>query len=488
MANTQHAIQRKVLSALADVLIGYIYRNPQRNMLRLLNVAEKVTGKMYPPTTFSTAREIVTNENNMWHQFMMKGLSEIDHDTLRKAIITFGLDCGYYATKTIRANREEAHCNIPWVILLDPTSACNLKCKGCWAAEYGHQQSLSLDEMRDIVKQGKQLGTHLYMFTGGEPLVKKDEILRLCEENPDCAFLAFTNATLIDDAFCKELRRLGNLTLAISVEGTEDTNDERRGQGVYQKVMNAMDLLKENRCLFGLSVCYTAKNCEAVTSDAFIEKMIEKGSRFAWYFHYMPVGCKADTQLLLSPEQRKQVFHRIRQLRSGEKGKPMFTVDFQNDAEFVGGCIAGGRNYFHINSAGDMEPCVFVHYSDSNIRTHTLLEALKRPLFMSYYKNQPFNDNMLRPCPMLENPAYLRKMVHKTGAKSTDLITAEDVEALCAKCDDYAAQWAPVAKEIWEEKERFHPYTQYYRDTPMGIVEAAQRKAKMEAKVPVSKN
>lgn len=480
MANTQHNFQRKALSKLADILIRYIYKEPQRNMLRLLNIAEKVTGNMYPPSTFQKAREIVTDEKNIWHQFIVKGLHEVDHDILRKAIITFGLDCGYYATKTIRANREVFHCNVPWVILMDPTSACNLKCKGCWAAEYGHRQSLSMEEMRDIVKQGKELGTHLYMFTGGEPLVKKREILKICEENPDCAFLAFTNATLIDQAFCDELRRLGNLSLAISVEGTEETNDDRRGQGIYQKVMDAMDLLKANKCLFGLSICYTSKNCEAVTSDAFIDKMIEKGSRFAWYFHYMPVGCGADTELLLTPEQRDTIFHRIRELRGSKRGKPMFTVDFQNDAEFVGGCIAGGRNYFHINSAGDIEPCVFVHYSDSNIRQHTLLQALKRPLFMSYYKNQPFNDNMLRPCPMLENPEYLRKMVEQSGAKSTDLLTCEDVESLCSKCDRYAAEWAPAAERIWAEKERFHPYTQYYRDTPEGLAEAAKRRAKQE--------
>ena len=37
---------------------------------------------------------------------------------------------------------EENNCNIPWAILLDPTSACNLHCTGCWAAEYGHQLNL----------------------------------------------------------------------------------------------------------------------------------------------------------------------------------------------------------------------------------------------------------------------------------------------------------------------------------------------------------
>lgn len=152
-----------------------------------------------------------------------------------------------------------------------------------------------------------------------------------------------------------------------------------------------------------------AQNDEYVTSDDFIDKMIENGSKFAFYFNYMPVGHGADKELIPTPDQREYMYRWLRKMRNGKTGKPMFVMDFQDDGEYVGGCIAAGRNYFHINSAGDIEPCVFIHYSDTNIRTHTLLEALKSPLFTAYYKGQPFNDNHLRPCPMLENPELLRK-------------------------------------------------------------------------------
>ena len=131
-------------------------------------------------------------------------------------------------------------------------------------------------------------------------------------------------------------------------------------------------------------------------------------------------------------------------------------MDFQNDGEFVGGCIAGGRNYCHINPKGDVEPCVFIHYSGANIREKSLLECLKQPLFMAYRDNQPFNDNMLRPCPMLENPEILQRMVHETGAKSTDMQQPETVEHLCGKCMEYACQWKETADKLWAE----HPYQQ----------------------------
>ena len=162
----------------------------------------------------------------------------------------------------------------------------------------------------------------------------------------------------------------------------------------------------------------------------------------------MPVGNDAVPELMPTPQQRSGLSEKIRRYRAT---KPLFALDFQNDAEYVGGCIAGGHRYLHINANGDIDPCVFIHYSDSNIREKTLLEALQSPMMMAYHDNQPFNDNMLRPCPMLENPDKLRAMVEKSGAHSTDLQSPETAEHLCAKCDQYAKNWKPVADELWKE-------------------------------------
>ncbi len=459
-------ISPKLLRFFGDKLLDYTYKNPERNMLRIMKIVKKAVGGMYPETTFTKPVEIITDESNIWHGYVFNGLEDIDRRQFKNIALTFAIDAGYVGTSTLRQKREELHCNIPWVILLDPTSACNLKCKGCWAAEYGHKSNLSLDEMRKLIREAKELGTHFFMFTGGEPLVRKEDVLTLVRENRDCLFLCFTNGTLIDDKFCEDMKEAGNLTLALSIEGNKETTDARRGEDTYDKVIEAMRLLKKHKCLFGTSVCYTSQNYKAVTSDEFYDTEIENGAKFAWYFHYMPVGADADTSLLLTPEQREYVYRAIREKRNSKTGKPIFTVDFQNDGEFVGGCIAGGRNYFHVNSEGDVEPCVFIHYSDCNIKEKSVYECLTSPLFREYYKGQPFNDNMLRPCPMLENPQALVDIVNKTGAKSTNLNCPESAEALCAKCEHYAKEWAPAAKRIWEEKERFKPFTQYYRDTP----------------------
>lgn len=456
-ASTLHKIGRP--------LVNYVYKNPKRNIPKVLKIGKAITGNLFPETTWTAPLDVITNPQNTWNDYVYRIIEETDKELLTNVLLTFAIDAGYIGTSTLRENRDKLKCNIPWIILMDTTSACNLKCKGCWAAEYGHHSNLTLDEMRKIVTEAKALGTHFFMFTGGEPLVRKKDILTITNENKDCIFLAFTNGTLVDDEFCEELKKSGNFALALSIEGTEETTDFRRGEGVYQKVVDAMALLKKHKCIFGTSVCYTSKNYGAVTSDKFYDMEIEAGAKFALYFHYMPIGSDADTSLLLTPEQREHVYRTIRKKRRTRNGKPIFVMDFQNDGEFVGGCIAGGRNYFHINSEGDAEPCVFIHYSDSNIREKSILECLRSPLFKQYYKGQPFNDNMLRPCPMLENPQALRHIIDVTGAKSTNLTCPESADELCSKCDLYAKEWAPMAKQIWEEQERFHPFTQYYRDT-----------------------
>lgn len=468
-------VERAAAGVTIDGILKYIDRNPKENLVKLINATEKILGGTFKKEYIDGMRRAVQDENNVYYNFAMNLLRDVDRQVLKKMLLALGLGAAYHGTKEVRANRDIYKCNIPWLILMDPTSACNCKCKGCWSAEYGYKQSLTLEEMESVVNQGVELGTHLYLFTGGEPLIRKDDLIKLCENHPDCAFLAFTNATLVDEKLCDDMKRVGNMTLAISVEGTEETNDDRRGAGAYRKTMEAMELLKNKGCLFGISVCYTSQNVQAVTSDEFMDSMVKKGVKFGMYFCYMPVGHDAVPQLIPTPEQRKFMYSWLRKTRNGQTGKPLFVMDFQDDGEFVGGCIAGGRRYFHINSAGDMEPCVFIHYSDSNIRTHTLLEGLRNPLFTAFRKGQPFNENHLRPCPMLENPAKLRKIVDETKAKSTDLIAEETAEHLCSKCDKFAAEWAPVAEEIWQNNTHPNPMTQYYRDTPEGRAELAEK-------------
>jgi MoaA/NifB/PqqE/SkfB family radical SAM enzyme len=306
---------------------------------------------------------------------------------------------------------------------------------------------MTYDELDSIIRQGKELGTYVYLYSGGEPLVRKADLIRLCEAHPDCQFAAFTNGTLIDEAFADELLRVKNFIPAISVEGFEEDTDFRRGAGTFKKLEQAMAILKERRLPFGISCCYTSKNTEMIGSEEYFDQMIEWGAKFCWFFTYMPVGKDAVPELMVSAEQRKFMYEQVRKFR---ETKPLFTLDFWNDGEYTEGCIAGGRRYLHINANGDMEPCAFIHYSDSNIREKTILEALKSPLFMNYHDGQPFNGNHLRPCPLLDNPDALVGMVERSGARSTDFENPEDVDELSNKTRAAAEKWASTADELWK--------------------------------------
>lgn len=466
MGTFNHAIQRAALGTAAGMFLKKMGKgNREEELLKLIDKAEKYLGTMSGTIEYDKIRAIVNDRDGFVNQYINRFLDEVDPKVIKTLGLNFGFEAMYYGTKKIRKMRELHQCNIPWLILMDPTSACNLHCVGCWAAEYGNKMNLTFEEMDRVVTQGKELGVYFYMFTGGEPLVRKDDIIKLCRKHKECAFLAFTNGTLVNEQFCDEMKEVGNLVLAISLEGYEEVNDSRRGEGVFQKVMNTMDLMKEKGLVFGTSICYTSKNCETVASKEFVKFMVDKGCRFAMYFHYMPVGNDASPELMPTPEQRIFMKDRIRHIRCIKDGEGLFTMDFQNDGEFVGGCIAGGRNYFHINANGDAEPCVFIHYSGANIKTHSVLEILKQPLFMAYRDNQPFNENHLRPCPMLENPEILPRLVKESKAKSTDLCSPESAEHLCEKCKSYAENWTPHAEELWNSAEKHHqPKYKNYKD------------------------
>lgn len=439
--------------AALNTAFGYLEKDPEKNAPKLMAWVDRLAGT--GPNSFPAQRDAIRNvindpDNNM-HKLVMDLMTETDSSVLKAIFQNFFLNGNILGWQKQEEYRNKYNCNIPWAILLDPTSACNLHCTGCWAAEYGNKLNLSFEDIDSIISQGKEMGIFMYIYTGGEPLVRKKDLIAICEKHSDCQFLSFTNGTLIDDAFTDEMLRVKNFIPAISLEGDEQATDGRRGDGVYQKATHAMQLLKEKHLPYGISACYTSANVHSIASDEYIDYICEMGARFIWYFHYMPVGNDAAPELLPNPEQREYMYHRIREIRAT---KPIFAMDFQNDGEYVGGCIAGGRRYLHINASGDVDPCVFIHYSNANIHDMSLLDCLRSPIFMAYHDGQPFNDNHLRPCPMLENPDMLRSVVEKTGAHSTDPQSPESVDHLCSKCDQYAENWRATAERLWNESHK----------------------------------
>lgn len=336
---------------------------------------------------------------------------------------------------------------IPRVLLIDPTSACNLHCKGCWASDYSTQDHLSYEKLDDVITQGEKLGIHTVFMTGGEPLMRKADIIKLCEKHNKTSFAAFTNAILIDETFVEEIARLGNMNVFLSIEGTQEETDFRRGSGVYDKVIAAMDILKSRDIGFAFSACYHSKNYKTIASDEFLDYMREKGCWFGWLFNYVPVGSDADLDLTCSAEQRAYVQQKIADYCIRNE---YTIVDFWNNGHLAFGCLAAGNGFVHINSKGDVEPCAFCHYSDSNIHEVTLLEALQSPFFTAFRKAQPFSNNPLRACPMVDVPEGIVDVVKKGNAHSTHFTCPESAEQLAAKTSKRAEEWELKAEELYK--------------------------------------
>ena len=239
----------------------------------LINMIQKILGTTWSEETYARLHRIAGDPNSKWARYADRVIRDTDPKILSTFLLNAAYEGGFRGFKTAQEASAEYDCNIPWIVLMDPTSACNMRCTGCWAAEYGHHQNLSYEVMDKVLREGKDLGLHACLFTGGEPLVRKKDIISLCEKHKDVAFHAFTNATLIDEEFCQDLLRVGNFFVSVSLEGFQEANDSRRGEGHFDTVMKAIDLMHSHKIPFGVSICYTSRNYRDVTSDEFLDTL-----------------------------------------------------------------------------------------------------------------------------------------------------------------------------------------------------------------------
>lgn len=258
--------------------------------------------------------------------------------------------------------------------------------------------------------------------------------------------MMYPNGTFIDEKMAEAMRAAGHMSPSISLEGGREATDARRGKGVFDKVMAAMDHLRAHGVLFGASVTITRHNCDEVFSDEFIDMLIDKGVLYVWGFHYIPIGRNPEFSLRIKADQRAELVERVRTVRSN---KPILIADFWNDGHTMNGCIAGGRRYFHIAADGSVEPCAFAHFSTEKIQGRSLKEILQSPLSRAFQKRQPFNGNMLCPCPIIDNPQMLREIIAESGAKPTHA----GAEALlfqpeASELDQTAAAWGTKAERL----------------------------------------
>ncbi len=374
----------------------------------------------------------------------------------------------------------------PTFLTISPYKGCNLRCRGCYAASEGkHDNTLEYSIVQKVLDQAKELwGARFFVISGGEPLLYKSEgktILDLFEANPDSYFLMYTNGTLIDEETALRLERAGNATPAISVEGFREETDARRGKGVFDKILAAVERLKAAGVPYGFSGTITRENAGCFLDERLVRYYFhELGGVYMWLFHYMPIGRDISVDFQPTPEQRKALFLKQRDwIRKG-----YFLVDFWNDGIVTDGCICAGRpgGYFYIDWDGNVMPCVFIPYTTVNIKDvfasgGTLNDALHAPFLKdmrawqrdySYMKSSVREiGNQITCCPIRDHHAAFRKILEKNGGRPTDENAAwalRDPEYL-RKMKEYDRKIAQITDPIWqkeylEEEEKAAPEKQ----------------------------
>jgi MoaA/NifB/PqqE/SkfB family radical SAM enzyme len=276
---------------------------------------------------------------------------------------------GTSAKDRFRARHGQTPCDF---LVISPGKACNLRCRGCYANSGAHREKLDWSTFERTVREAHDTwGTRVFVISGGEPLAWHDgghTVLDLAERFPDCFFVMYTNGTLIEDRVARRMGRLGNVSPALSIEGMKERTDVRRGVGVFDTVLAAMERLRREGVITGVSLTATRENADEILSDEVVGTFFDGlGASYAFVFHYMPIGRSFTLDLMMTPEQRLALFERVWWL---VRNRHLFITDFWNSATATNGCLAAGRagGYFHVNWNGDVSPCVFFPYSPVNVR------------------------------------------------------------------------------------------------------------------------
>ncbi|MGQ9566659.1 MAG: radical SAM/SPASM domain-containing protein [Anaerolineae bacterium] len=359
----------------------------------------------------------------------------------------------------------------PLTMVISPTKTCNLRCVGCYASAGPAGERLEWDVFDRIITEAKTLwGMHFITISGGEPFTYQSQgrnLLDALVKHNDCFFLIFTNGTLFDEQMARRLAEAGNAVPAISVEGFEALTDQRRGAGVFQRVLSGMANLRHAGVPFGISLTGTRLNAEEILSEEFIDFFFEEQQAiFGWLFQYMPIGRGYTLELLPTPEQRLWMWKRTWQIIREQR---IMMADFWNCGTVSNGCIAGGRNYLYIDWNGKVMPCVFVPYSPANIldvyrEGGTLDDVYDLPYFRGIRqwqwdyalgKERPEeHGNWLIPCSLRDHYGVGRELIDKYQPAPEDEAAADVLrdgnyyEGMVAYDEELSQLFDP----IWEEQ------------------------------------
>jgi len=289
---------------------------------------------------------------------------------------------GLAARRRARCAREGL--TVPPIAIFSITNRCNLRCKGCYSQAI-HRDStdeLSPERIRSLVAEADALGISFFVIAGGEPLVRP-EIVEITRDFPHIVFLLITNGLLLDKPLIEQLTTQRNTVPVLSIEGSQAQTDDRRGEGVHERLQKRMAQLKEAGIFFSLSLTVTRENFATVTDQVFLQGAVDAGCRLFFHMEYTPLREGTD-EWVITDAQRAEMKELVAGFR--RTFNAVF-IAVPWDEEEQGGCLASGRGFVHISASGDLEPCPFAPWSDASVRTTPLREALQSPFLRTMREN-----------------------------------------------------------------------------------------------------
>lgn len=316
-----------------------------------------------------------------------------------------------------RRKAEDAGEHIPPFLIASITSKCNLHCAGCYSrcnhatVDSEPVQQLKAEEWLNIFDEADEIGISFIMLAGGEPMLRRD-IIEAAGKKHNILFPIFTNGTFIDEKYFALFDKCRNLVPIMSIEGNREITDNRRGTGIYDKLIANIEEFKKRGLIFGASVTVTKQNFKEVTSDKFLNELSDRGCKAVIFVEYVPVT-EESSELAPTDSEREYLMNEIQRLR--QESPDMVYISFPGDEKSSGGCVAAGRGFFHINSHGGAEPCPFSPYSDVNVRNSSLREAMHSPLFMALQSGEILLDDHEGGCVLYEKRELVEALISQSA-------------------------------------------------------------------------
>jgi len=349
----------------------------------------------------------------MLFRFLRRLISEVSPWLLLKAAYLWVFK-GMLAVRAYRRRVARGELFPPFLFLA-LTDNCNLRCHGCWIQRRGQPRELRPEQIDRLIDEGKRKRSYFYTLLGGEPLMYPD-LWSIPERHPDCYFQVISNGMFFDEPTAARIRRLGNVTPLVSLDGREAENDRRRGEGVYAEAIAGMERLRRQRVLFGVATTVTGENIEEVMSDDYVTELIDRGAMYLWFYVFRPVGPDPSPELCVGREGMLRVRQRLLELR---RRHPIIIIDTYWNARGEAVCPAALGLGFHIGPAGDIEPCPPLSFAREHIGDHggALFETINNSHYLRRF--QRFVNERTRGCVILERPDELIEFLRDSQARDT---------------------------------------------------------------------